>query len=242
MPPALNCTFCHGVMKSATRVASRSNRFARAHACSAGGDEAVQGSALSTSGTVGGDLYSYTCSQSQTWEVSDQEVLYNKINRWGTDKMANGDTVILSSGNYAAGVAYASTVLFYLDGLYGSIHCEADDQTCELDGAGARMVMYVQGTGGSLLELRSIDITNGSYGSGGGGLYIYSNAQVSLVMCSVTQNQVTSGGGGIYVDTSGTTVDLYGVSFSGNTSPDGPDIQRNDGTVTVQSTCSAGEN
>ena len=101
--------------------------------------------------------------------------------------------------------------------------------------------MDVEGTSGSLLELRCMIITNGSRYSGGG-LAIVSSAQVSLVMCSIQQNEGISQGGGIYVTDSGTVLNLYGVSFSGNTAPEnsGSDIKRGFGAITVHSTCSAG--
>jgi len=205
--------------------------------CSDGGDVAVQQSALSTVGTIGGELYSYICPVA--WEVSAQPDLYNKISMDGTALMTNGDTVVVASGNYAAGSAHNSLYMFRLDGLYGSIRCEADDLSCEFDGSGTKTVMVVDGTSGSLLELRSIVFTNG-YDIGGAGLWIGSSAQVSLVMCSIQQNEGTNHGGGIYVTDSVSVVNLYGVSFSDNTSPDGADIY-NSGTITIHSTCSAGE-
>jgi len=132
--------------------------------------------------------------------------------------------------------------MFYLYNLCGNIMCADDDQSCLLDGSGSRIVMVVHGTSGSVLELRSLVIINGYHAGDGGGLYIIGGAQVSLVVCSIQRNEVTSEGGGIYVVTSDTVVDLYGVSFSGNTASDGADIYRHSGTVTVYSECSAGEN
>ena len=235
---------CHCVTpctpRCLSRVASRSTRFAHAHTYSAGGDEAVQGSALSTSGTIGGDLNSYTCPQTLE-EVGAQPDLYNKISMSGTARMANGDTVVVSSGNYEAGSTAYSHTIFYLYGLYGYIMCTDDELSCVLDGSGTRQVMTVKGTSGSVLELRSLVFSNG-FGEYGGGFRIYSSAQVSLVMCSIQQNEGTTMGGGIDVYNPDTVVDLYGVSFSGNMSPKGPDISSLSGTVTIHSTCSAGEN
>jgi len=155
--------------------------------------------------------------------------------------MANGDTVTVLSGNYAAGSAHSGIRMLWLVGLSGSIRCEADDLSCVLSGSGTRMVMGVIGTSGGVLELRGLVFSDG-HDSSGGGLRVADSAQAYVVMCSIQQNQGTYEGGGIFVKDGGTVVDLYGVSFSGNTSPSGPDINQHSGTITIHSACSAGEN
>jgi len=176
----------------------------------------------------------------EVWEVSAQVDLFDKISRNGAAKMANGHAVTIASGNYEAGSVDSSDIMFRLSGLYGNFMCANDELSCVLHGSGTGMVMMVCETSGSLLELRSMVIAYG-YSSYGGGLCIFSSAQVSLVICSIQQNEGLNGGGGIYVNTG--VVDLYCVSFSDNTSLNGvPDIRRDSGTVTIHSTCSAGEN
>ena len=64
---------------------------------------------------------------------------------------------------------------------------------------------------------------------------MYYGSRVALEMCSIQNNVATSEGGGIYLYSSNTVVHLYGVSFSGNTSPDGPDIYRESGSIKIHS-------
>jgi len=158
--------------------------------------------------------------------------------------MVNGDTVTVARGNYEAGSfdpQSSGSSMFRLIGLYGNIMCVDDALSCVLNGSGTRTAMYLYGTSGGLLVLRGLVFANG-YREYGGGLSIQIGVQVTLVVCSFQQNQGTIKGGGIEVSPSSNLVDLYGVSFSGNTSPNGPDIHVNSGTVTIHSTCSAGEN
>jgi len=208
--------------------------------CSAGGDVAIQGSALSTLGTVGGSKFSYSCGFH--W-ASKQPDLFDKIQYNVVYKMANGDTVTVASGNYAAGSAHDDYTMFFLSELSGSINCETDSLSCELDGSGTRRVIEVDGTGGSLLGFRGLVVTNGKTGAGGG-FYIHSSAQVTLVMCGIKKNEADREGGGIYASQAGTTVNLFGVSFMGNAAVTGPDIYESSsgGTVAVHATCTAGEN
>jgi len=215
--------------------------------CSASGDAADQGSALATSGSVGGSQNSYSCGFH--W-VSTQPDLYNQISTSGSSTMNNGDTVTLASGTYEAGSAHDSNSVFRPTGLHGNVRCTDDYLSCVLSGSGERRVVVVAGTSGGMLELRGLVVANGYAENDGGGLYIKDDAQVTLVMCRIKDNVWGGVGGGIIVYKSGSVVDLYGVSFSGNTSPDGPDINNFDytanswglGTITVHSTCSAGEN
>jgi len=210
--------------------------------CTLGGDVAVQGSALSTAGTVGGSKFSYTCGFH--W-VSTQQDLYNQISTSGTSTMNNGDTVTMASRTYEAGSAHNGNEMFTLDGLYGNINCVEDNSSCVLSGSGTRRIMVVQGTGGGVLTFRSLAVSNGNY-QHGGGVAIEQCTQVVFVMCSFQDNIATTNGGGLRVWAPGGLVGLYGVSFSGNTSPNGADILTHQpgtgGTVTVYSTCSAGEN
>ena len=244
----VTCVGCYfssnSAQTSSNDVYAVSGSF-QASACATGVVSGGSGSIPGQLDTNTGTHYSYACPQ--TWEVSAQPDLYNKISHGGTAVMANGDTVTVSSGNFEAGSAHASYVIFSLYGLYGNIMCVDDELSCVLHGSGTRRIMYIGGTSGSLLELRSLVFTNG-YTDTGGGLYTGTNARVSLVMCSFQQNEGTIGAGGIYASY-GDVVDLYGVSFSGNTSPIEPAIYNsgdignwNGATITIHSSCSAGEN
>ena len=67
------------------------------------------------------------------------------------------------------------------------------------------------------------------------------------IVNSIIRDNTADNGGGVYV-ADGTT-NVYGTTFSSNTLPSntasvsyyGPDIQNGGGTVTVYSSCSAGE-
>jgi len=52
---------------------------------------------------------------------------------------------------------------------------------CELDGGGERRVMWVSGTGGEVLRVVGLKVTNGDTGSYGGGMYI-NGGTVELAM------------------------------------------------------------
>ena len=206
--------------------------------CSEGGDAAVQQSSLSTSNTGDGSLYSYSCGFH--W-VSAQPNLYNKISKSGTSKSSAGDTVTVASGTYEEGSYDSIDAIYYLYEFYGNVWCKNDFLSCILSGSGTRRVVLING--GGVIELRGIVVSNAHANGDGGGMHIGGSGTptVTLTMCSIQDNFSPARGGGIFVYTSGTVVDLYGVSFSGNTSPDGPDINQHNGTITIHSACSAGE-
>ena len=125
--------------------------------------------------------------------------------------------------------------------LNGEVKCVEDNASCVLDGENARRGMYVDGTGSGALILRALTFDKG-YGNIGGGVYIGIGALVGLELCIFSNNRATSswqGGGAIYLHDSGTTVNIYGTTFNGNTadSGNGDDIYRNGGTITIHNTC-----
>jgi predicted outer membrane repeat protein len=113
--------------------------------------------------------------------------------------------------------------------------------SCVLDGENARQGMDVKGTGSGTLILRALTFDKG-YAGYGGGVFITDGAIVDLELIVFSNNRATSStrGGAIYVTNSGTTVNIYGTSFNGNTadSENGDDIyQRLSSTITIHDTC-----
>jgi predicted outer membrane repeat protein len=188
----------------------------------------------------------------RTSEVSMDNMngLFNTVSSYagfsyntGNSIMANGDTAILADGLYkcSEGTCAASTLMLYTDNLNGEIKCVEDNASCVLDGENEREVMTVQGTGSGTLILRALTFDKG-YTNMGGGVWIEDDAIVDLELIVFSNNRATSslyGGGAIYVQSSGTTVNIYGTSFNGNTadSGNGDDIYRYDGTITIHNTC-----
>ena len=184
-----------------------------------------------------------------TWEVSTFMELSEKLPPYGVGAMPAGDVLNVAIGTYAgSGASFQG--LFVVMGLFGSINC-AQDSGCVLDGQNSMRVMMIQ-SNSDVLELRGLTIANGrdiqGYGMAGGGLYI-EYAAVTLVMCSIrgSHGEGYFAGGGIYMQ--GGDVNLYGVSFGGNTAndaepsdevPGAPDIFLADGALTIHSTCSEG--
>jgi predicted outer membrane repeat protein len=159
--------------------------------------------------------------------------------------MANGDTAILAVGTYkcsegtcAESSNYNMLATSYLN---GEVKCVEDNASCVLDGENAKKGMWVQGTGSGTLILRALTFDKG-YASRGGGVYIAGGAMVLelLVFSNNRATDIYSGGGAIYVRDSGTTVNIYGTSFSGNTADTGRGSifnKDNAGTITIHNTC-----
>jgi predicted outer membrane repeat protein len=157
--------------------------------------------------------------------------------------MDNGDTVILAFGSYkcSEGTCVDSEDMLYTEDLNGEVKCVEDNASCVLDGENARRGMELSGTGSGTLILRALTFDKG-YTWYGGGVYISSGAIVDLKLCVFSNNRATSsdwGGGAIYLWNSGTTVNVYGTSFYGNTaeSENGDDIYNDGGTITIHNTC-----
>ena len=180
--------------------------------------------------------------------VVDMDGLFNTVSNAATNTgnsiMANGDTVILAVGPYkcSQGTCADSFAMLRTKDLYGEVKCEEDNASCVLDGENARRGMSVYGTGSGTLILRALTFDKGYYGYGGG-VWIGGGAIVDLELVVFSNNRATSsdyGGGAIYGSTeSGTSVNIYGTSFNGNTadSGNGDDIYRSGGTITIHNTC-----
>jgi predicted outer membrane repeat protein len=161
----------------------------------------------------------------------------------GNSLMANGDSAILAVGPYKCpeGTCATSNTMLYTHDLNGEVKCVEDNASCVLDGENERRGMRVDGTGSGTLILRALTIDKG-YNNVGGGVYIYGGAIVDLELCIFSNNRATGssyGGGAIYVASSGTTVNVYGTSFNGNTADfgSGDDIYRLFATITIHNTC-----
>ena len=160
----------------------------------------------------------------------------------GNSIMANGDTTILADGSYkcSQGTCASSYNMLYTNNLNGEVKCVDDNASCVLDGENAKKGMVVEGTGSGALILRALTFDKG-YAYVGGGVYIYNGAIVDLELCVFSNNRATGnlGGGAISVTDSGTTVNIYGTSFIGNTADpgNGDDIYRSSGTITIHNTC-----
>ena len=162
----------------------------------------------------------------------------------GNSIMANGDTVILAVGSYKCleGTCASIYRMLYTEDLNGEVKCVEDNASCVLDGENQRRGMRVFGTGSGTLTLRALTFDKG-YANNGGGVRIWNGAIVDLELCIFSNNRVTydgrGKGGAISVINPGTTVNIYGTSFNGNTaeSGNGDDIHREGGTITIHNTC-----
>ena len=179
--------------------------------------------------------------------VDNMNGLFNTVSNGGSNAgnsiMPNGDTAVLAVGVYkcSGGTCADSYKMLFTEGLNGEVKCEEDTAVCVIDGEGTRRGMYVLGTGASTLLLRALTVQDGE-GNIGGGVRIESGAIVTIELCVFSNCRATassSGGGAIFVDSSATTVNIYGTSFNDNTaaSGDGDDIYRYDGTITIHNTC-----
>jgi hypothetical protein len=200
--------------------------------------------------------------------VVDMNGLFNTVSNrvqsgvnTGNSIMANGDTTILAVGSYKCPDGTCADIedMLWTDDLNGEVKCVEDNASCVLDGENERRGMQVQGTGSGTLILRALTFDKGYALSNGGGLYITSNVRLDLELLIFSNNAATGresyfdddldgGGGAIHVTSitltlnSGTTVNVYGTSFNGNTanSGNGDDIYIDsyDGTtITIHDTC-----
>jgi predicted outer membrane repeat protein len=167
------------------------------------------------------------------------------VDNTGNSIMVNGDTVILAVRLYkcSEGTCAASSIMLYTYDLNGEIKCVEDNASCVLDGENTKTVMVVIGTGSGTLILRALTFDKG-YKYYGGGVAISNGAIVDLELLVFSNNRATigwAGGGAIYVDGSGTTVNIYGTSFNGNTadSGNGDDIYNYNiqASITIHNTC-----
>ena len=129
--------------------------------------------------------------------------------------------------------------MLYTVNLNGEVKCVEDNASCVLDGEDARRGMRVKGSGTLILRALTFDKGKATIG---GGVGIGDGALVDLKLCIFSNNRATHstyGGGAIYVTGTGSTVNVYGTSFNGNTadSGDGDDIYRDSGTITIHNTC-----
>jgi hypothetical protein len=187
--------------------------------------------------------------------VGDMNGLFNTVSNYdgtyadntGNSIMANGDTAIVAVGSYKCsdGTCASSSSMLWTDDLSGVIRCQQDDASCILDGQNSFRGMVVYGTGAGTLIFRALSFQDGRAGWGGG-VNISVDAIVTIELCVFSNCRSTAnynGGGAIIVQESGTTVNLYGISFSGNTAAlvgSGDDIHNklsDSGTITIHATC-----
>jgi hypothetical protein len=163
----------------------------------------------------------------------------------GNSIMANGDTAILADGSYKCsdGTCAGDYTMLYTHDLNGEVKCVEDNASCVLDGENERRGMEVWGTGSATLILRALTFHKGSAGTGGG-VRISNGATVDLELLVFSNNRAKEvslmggDGGAIHVAGSGTTVNVYGSYFNGNTAyRDGDDINIEAGTITIHNTC-----
>ena len=216
-------------------------------------------------GDIGGTTGSCTCSscntgfygiscQLQAHNVVDMNHLFNTVSNadsestsnTGNSIMENGDTAILAVRLYKCSEGTCASIysMLYTDDLNGEVKCVEDNASCVLDGENERRGMFVSGTRSGTLILQAISFKEGK-GDKGGGAWIGYGAIVEIHLCVFTNCRATDsayGGGAIYA-TSTSTVNIYGTSFNGNTSPGfGEDIYSNkegiiDPNVIIHDTC-----
>ena len=104
----------------------------------------------------------------ETHQATNQDQLFNLISYGGNSIMALGDEVIVAEGDYICGPCYGDGLMYFLRRRYGTVRCATDDLGCKLSGEGSRRVIYVDGTAGGIVVLRSFRIYRGKYSEGGG--------------------------------------------------------------------------
>jgi hypothetical protein len=169
-------------------------------------------------GSIGGIVSSCTCSCISQYAgencelevplINTMTILFNTLSsndnpdyvlNTGDDIMTNGGTVMIDTGHYkcSEGTCAASDMMVVLSGLHGVVKCHSDDAICNLDGEGNRIVFAVAGTGGQLMTVRALTITNGKW-LNCGGLGVSEGGIVDVVMCVFIGNQpLASGAGGL---------------------------------------------
>ena len=161
----------------------------------------------------------------------------------GNAIMANGDTAVVAVGSYTCSdeTCAISHSMLLTEDLHGEVRCVEDNASCVIDGETSRRGMGVSGTGSGKLILRALSYISGE-ASFGGGVFIAGGAIVDIELCVFSDCRSTMsslGGGAIIVFDGGTTVDVQGTSFNGNTadSRNGHDIYRSAGIITLYDTC-----
>jgi hypothetical protein len=103
--------------------------------------------------------------------------------------------------------------------------------------------MKVQDTDGDTFLLRAISFKDGENQFGGAGISVLQGAIVDIELCVFSNCRSTGAfgaGGAIYVLQIGSTVNIYGTGFHGNTavSGDGADIYNGGGdNIIIHNTC-----
>ncbi|GMH74627.1 hypothetical protein TrLO_g1929 [Triparma laevis f. longispina] len=156
--------------------------------------------------------------------VDNHSDLYNAISNGccydgftaGNNIVSDGSVVRVAQGEYS-GWPYAwSGSIYRLDGIYFDLVCAAEPHTCVLDGSNQRQIMYMFGTGSGTLTISCFKFLDGNSGGNGGAGLSVSGGIIVLEFCDFSSCS-GSFGGAIYVKDTSTQLDLYVVSFEGNT-------------------------
>ena len=174
--------------------------------------------------------------------------LYNAVGIWGqAESTTLGENVFKCSEGECISYGRIRMLAMTLD---GEMKC-LDDYAprCVLDGENVRALLIVNGSTDSYIRttIRAITITNANYDTQGAGLYASFSAHVTIELCvfSNCRSGVDAdwdGGGAIGISDTGTTIDLYGTTFTSNSvvSGNGADLynsKTHPGSITVRSTC-----
>ncbi|GMH88341.1 hypothetical protein TrST_g13961 [Triparma strigata] len=174
-----------------------------------------------------------------SYSVSSQTELYNKVNNGqsvGNDIINNGDTVTVSPGSYSCGTCVSSTLMFNLVNLFGTIQCSSYANWCVIDGEQTTRLFQINGSGIGTLTLYGLKIYRGHFDKrlgflpgNGGGIYVNDGGILILERCQFDSCTAADNGAGLLVQSGGTTVSLFGTSFTSNSAPDdGSDIYEYD--------------
>ena len=150
----------------------------------------------------------------------------------------DGDVINLVPGTMNSTDGITFFVQFYMSDKYVTISCNEGGETCILNGATVKIVMYLDNIGGTT-TLAQLIIRDGHQSCCGSGVVVESS-NVNLIMCSFIDNYAGIGGA-VYVsstdnvdDIVSSTVTLQGCKFEGNTGETPADIQKVEGTVLVE--------
>eukprot|EP00519_Triparma_laevis_P003800 CAMPEP_0182496358 /NCGR_PEP_ID=MMETSP1321-20130603/5016_1 /TAXON_ID=91990 /ORGANISM="Bolidomonas sp., Strain RCC1657" /LENGTH=919 /DNA_ID=CAMNT_0024699959 /DNA_START=167 /DNA_END=2923 /DNA_ORIENTATION=+ len=171
--------------------------------------------------------------------IATAQELYHKISEGGNSIMNSGGQALLNAGEYKCSPCELDHTMFKTNALSGGLICKSEDLSCVLDGEDTRRVLWVYGTGSSVLKLKGLRFFRGKdLNSYGGGLLVHNGASVNVEFCSFESCHAGMGGG-ISVYGSSSLI-VHATIFEGNTAGSTGDDINNSGVAAFYDTCPTG--